>query len=91
MGDIIKLIDARIFLYVIIAGGITEGIMRAFPGRKRWAIVCSFGIAIAASLVDGYSQDLRATESVFRGLIAAAISNSGYDIIKNIWENMLKK
>lgn len=93
MGDILNIIDARILIYVLIAGGLTEGIMRVIAiehSRGRWALLCSFGIAITSAVIDGAAMNVALTASIFRGLIAAAISNSGYDILKSLWGNIFK-
>lgn len=91
--DILSIIDARLVAYVIIAGGITEGIMRATNedvSRRRWAILSSFGFALVASFVDGLARGVPMLSCTFRGLLAAAIANSGYDVIKSLWVNLAR-
>jgi len=76
--------DHAIIIYIMIAGGITELLMRFTSDtripRRKFAALSTIIIAIGASLVH---KGLN-SQAFFKGLIAAGLTSALYDYIKSI-------
>ena len=88
------ILDAYILIYVIIAGGITELIMRQTPekiSRKLFAIPVVLVCALGAAITDGLTRGFPWSQIAFRGLLATALTATLYDSIKGLLSVFLKK
>jgi hypothetical protein len=80
------LLDKWILLYVVIAGGLTELIMRVTPddvSRRKYAGLITIAAAELAAITHGLSTGVAIEMCFFRGLLAAALSSAGYGYIKS--------
>lgn len=88
------IIDKWILVYVAIASVLTEAVMRMTPEeitRRRFAMLASAVFAMGASFLHGWTVGTPIPVTVWRGLIAIAVANSGYDFAKTIWANIVER
>lgn len=81
------LFDKWIILYIVVAGGLTELLMRTTPksvSRRRFGGLVVVVLAVGVALLDGSIRGLSWRLSVFRGLVAAAFTQSVYDHLKTL-------
>jgi len=87
-------LDALTLVYMVIAGGLTELLIDFSPKgftRKKFGALLSISIAILAAIIGGRIQGIGFLQSVFNGLVAAALASAGFDYIKTIKQAIKKQ
>lgn len=88
------LADSYLLLCVLIAGGLTELIMRKSPEavtKRKYAIVCTVVLSSLAVLTESLARGNPLSDVPFRILLVASLTTLAYGVIKSIVLGWIKK
>lgn len=86
-------LNGRILVYIVIAGGLTELLISFTPkscSRAKFGALMSLSIALLVAIIDGQVLNLSIWQSLFNGLIAAALASAGFDYLKIVKHLVIK-